>query len=155
MCFAAGWLRCCWGPFVPSRWKLARFKVDSALNQLFDARIPLPTLSPEELGRISVKVASPTMFKGIRPRPRETLDNLVFSIQYDAEGKVYVKVVSIKPIHEPSLALLLEFGWPRGRTFREFTVLLDPVRRLVEQPRRRSNQNRVGHARRHRDRVEL
>ncbi|HAS51252.1 MAG TPA: hypothetical protein DCS21_05740, partial [Gammaproteobacteria bacterium] len=55
-----------------------------------------------------------------------TLANLIFSIQYDAEGRVYVKVVSTQPIREPSLGLLLEFGWPRGKTFREFTVLLDP-----------------------------
>ena len=130
----------CWlaslllGPVCAFALEVGEIQVDSALNQLFDARIPLPTLSPEELGRISVKVASPTMFKEFGLDRGETLDNLVFSIQYDAEGKVYVKVVSIKPIHEPSLALLLEFGWPRGKTFREFTVLLDPVRRLVEQP---------------------
>ncbi|MEZ5601047.1 MAG: FimV/HubP family polar landmark protein [Candidatus Competibacteraceae bacterium] len=130
----------CWlaslllGPVCAFALEVGEIQVDSALNQLFDARIPLPTLSPEELGRISVKVASPTMFKEFGLDRGATLDNLVFSIQYDAEGKVYVKVVSIKPIHEPSLALLLEFGWPRGKTFREFTVLLDPVRRLVEQP---------------------
>ncbi|MER2601360.1 MAG: FimV/HubP family polar landmark protein, partial [Candidatus Competibacter phosphatis] len=130
----------CWlaslllGPICAFALEVGEIQVDSALNQLFDARIPLPTLSPEELGRISVKVASPTMFKEFGLDRGATLDNLVFSIQYDAEGKVYVKVVSIKPIHEPSLALLLEFGWPRGKTFREFTVLLDPVRRLVEQP---------------------
>ena len=130
----------CWlaalllGPACAFALEVGEIQVDSALNQLFDARIPLPTLSPEELGRISVKVASPTMFKEFGLDRGATLDHLVFSIQYDAEGKVYVKVVSIKPIHEPSLALLLEFGWPRGKTFREFTVLLDPVRRLVEQP---------------------
>ncbi|NMQ20991.1 hypothetical protein E4P82_18430 [Candidatus Competibacter phosphatis] len=130
----------CWlaslllGPVCAFALEVGEIQVDSALNQLFDARIPLPTLSPEELGRISVKVASPTMFKEFGLDRGATLDHLVFSIQYDAEGKVYVKVVSIKPIHEPSLALLLEFGWPRGKTFREFTVLLDPVRRLVEQP---------------------
>ncbi|MDG4555094.1 MAG: FimV/HubP family polar landmark protein, partial [Candidatus Competibacter sp.] len=118
--------------------EVGEIQVDSSLNQLFDATIPLPMLSPEELGRISVKVASPTMFKEFGLDRGATLDNLVFSIQYDAEGKVYVKVVSIKPIHEPSLALLLEFGWPRGKTFREFTVLLDPVRRLVERPVGRS-----------------
>jgi len=130
----------CWlaalllGPVCAFALEVGEIQVDSALNQLFDARIPLPTLSPEELGRISVKVASPMMFKEFGLDRGAALDNLVFSIQYDAEGKVYVKVVSIKPIHEPSLALLLEFGWPRGKTFREFSVLLDPVRRLVEQP---------------------
>ena len=59
----------CWlaslllGPVCAFALEVGEIQVDSALNQLFDARIPLPTLSPEELGRISVKVASPTMFK--------------------------------------------------------------------------------------------
>ncbi len=56
----------------------------------------------------------------------------MFAIEYNAEGQVYVRVVSTQPIREPSLALLLEFGWPRGKTFREFTVFLDPVQRLAK-----------------------
>ncbi|HOW76679.1 MAG TPA: FimV/HubP family polar landmark protein [Candidatus Competibacteraceae bacterium] len=118
--------------------EVGEIQVQSALNQLFDATIPLPTLTPEELGRVSVKIASPSMFEEFGLDRAATLANLVFSIQYDAEGRVYVKVVSTQPIREPSLALLLEFGWPRGKTFREFTVFLDPVRRLAQRPSSRT-----------------
>jgi len=130
----------CWltslllGPTCALALEVGEIQVQSALNQLFDATIPLPTLTPEELSRISVKIASPPMFEEFGLDRTPTLANLVFSIQYDAEGRVYVKVVSTQPIREPSLALLLEFGWPRGKTFREFTVLLDPVRRLAQRP---------------------
>ncbi len=120
------------GPTCALALEVGEIQVQSALNQLFDATIPLPTLTPEELGRVSVKIASPTMFEEFGLDRAATLANLIFSIQYDAEGRVYVKVVSTQPIREPSLALLLEFGWPRGKTFREFTVLLDPVRRLTQ-----------------------
>ncbi len=130
----------CWliplllGPACALALEVGEIQVQSALNQLFDATIPLPTLTPEELSRVSVKIASPPMFEEFGLDRTPALNHLVFSIQYDAEGRVYVKVVSTQPIREPSLALLLEFGWPRGKTFREFTVLLDPVRRLAQRP---------------------
>ena len=126
------------GPGCALALEVGEIQVDSALNQLFDAKIPLPTLSLEKLEGVSVKVASPSMFKEFGLDRGSSLDDLVFSIQYDAEGKIYVKVVSVKPIREPSLGLLLEFSWPRGKTFREFTVLLDPVLRLAPQPAGRS-----------------
>jgi len=126
------------GPACALALEVGEIRVQSALNQLFDATIPLPTLTPEALNQVSVKIASPTMFEEFGLDQTPTLANLIFSIQYDAEGRVYVKVVSTQPIREPSLGLLLEFGWPRGKTFREFTVLLDPVRRLVERPSNRT-----------------
>ena len=45
------------GPTCALALEVGEIQVQSALNQLFDATIPLPTLSPEELGRVSVKVA--------------------------------------------------------------------------------------------------
>jgi FimV-like protein len=113
--------------------EIGEIQVNSSLNQLFDARIPLPKLTPEELTKVSVKLAPPPMFKEFGLDRASTLANLVFSIEYNAEGEVYVKVVSTQPIREPSLGLLLEFGWPRGKTFREFTIFLDPVQRLAKQ----------------------
>ena len=120
------------GPGGALALEIGEIQVSSALNQLFDAKIPLPALTPEELGKVSVKLAGPPMFKEFGLDRSPMLGNLVFAIEYNAEGQVYVRVVSTQPIREPSLALLLEFGWPRGKTFREFTVFLDPVQRLVK-----------------------
>ena len=130
----------CWlttlllGPACALALEVGEIQVNSALNQLFDARIPLPTLTPEELGKITAKLAGPPMFKEFGLERTPALANLVFAVEYNAEGQVYVRVMSTQPIREPSLALLLEFGWPRGKTFREFTVFLDPVQRLVKRP---------------------
>ena len=126
------------GPACALALDIGEIQVHSALNQLFDARIPLPTLAPEELGKISVKLAPTPMFKEFKLERAPVLTNLVFSVEYNAEGQVYVKVVSTKPIQEPSLGLLVEFAWPRGKTFREFTVFLDPVKRLAQRPGDRS-----------------
>ena len=126
------------GPACALALDIGEIQVHSALNQLFDARIPLPALTPEELGKVSVKLAPPPMFKEFDLERAPILTNLVFSIEYNAEGQVYVKVISTKPIREPSLGLLVEFGWPRGKTFREFTVFLDPVQRLAQRPGERS-----------------
>jgi Tfp pilus assembly protein FimV len=122
------------GPACALALEIGEIQVNSALNQLFDAKIPLPTLAPEELNKVSVKLAPASIFKEFGLERTSSLANLVFSIEYNAEGQVYVKVISTKPIQEPSLGLLVEFGWPRGKTFREFTVFLDPVRRLAKQP---------------------
>jgi FimV-like protein len=126
------------GPVCALALDIGEIQVHSALNQLFDARIPLPKLTPEELSKVSVKLAPSPMFKEFGLERAPALMNMVFSIEYNAEGQVYVKVVSTKPIQEPSLGLLLEFGWPRGKTFREFTVFLDPVQRLAQRPSDRS-----------------
>jgi len=126
------------GPGCALALDIGEIQVHSALNQLFDARIPLPALTPEQLDKVSVRLAPAPMFKEFGLERAAALTNLVFSIEYNAEGQVYVRVVSTKPIREPSLGLLLEFGWPRGKTFREFTVLLDPVQRLAQRPTDRS-----------------
>lgn len=122
------------GPACALALEIGEIQVSSALNQLFDARIPLPKLTPDELARVSVRLAPPPMFKEFGLDRAPALAHLVFSIEYNAEDQVYVRIVSTRPIREPSLALLLEFGWPRGKTFREFTVFLDPVQRLAGRP---------------------
>ena len=106
------------GPACALALDIGEIQVHSSLNQLFDARIPLPTLAPEELSKVSVKLAPAPMFKEFNLERAPVLTNLVFSVEYNTEGQVYVKVVSTKPIQEPSLGLLVEFGWPRGKTFR-------------------------------------
>ena len=120
------------GPMCALALEIGEIQVNSALNQLFDAKISLPNLTPEELSKVSVKLGSSSMFKEFSLDRTPILAKLVFSIEYNPEGEVYVKVVSTEPIREPSLGLLLEFGWPRGKTFREFTVFLDPVERLAK-----------------------
>lgn len=119
-------------PTCALAFEIGEIQVQSSLKQLFDATIPLPTLTPEQINRVSVKLASPAMFKEFGLDRTAVLSNLVLSIQYNAEGLVYLKMVSTQPIQEPSLAILLEFNWPRGKTFREFTVFLDPVQRLAQ-----------------------
>lgn len=132
--FRCWWLPLLLGPACALALEIGEIQVQSSLNQLFDARIPLPNLTPEELKKVSVKLATAATFKEFGLERTPALANLAFSVEYNAEGQVYVKVVSSKPIQEPSLGLLVEFGWPRGRTYREFTVLLDPVQRLAQRP---------------------
>ncbi len=117
---------------------VGEIQIESARNQLFDAIIPLPSLVPKDLNRVSAKVASPRMFKEFGLDRSAWLKHLILSIQYDASGQVYIKAVSTKPVREPSLALLVEINWPRGKTFREFTVLLDPIQRAIQRPKGRS-----------------
>ena len=68
------------GPISALALEIGEIQVQSALNQLFDARIPLPTLTPEELAKVSVKLAPPPMFNEFGLERAPTLANLVLSL---------------------------------------------------------------------------
>ena len=44
----------------------------------------------------------------------------------NSEGKIYLKLKSDKPVKDPFLDLLIQIDSPKGRNYREYTVLLDP-----------------------------
>lgn len=104
---------------------LGDIQVNSTLNQRFDARINLLSVGPEEAEAMIVKLASREAFiKAGMDRPHE-LSSLKFGTL--VEGKrVYITVVSPKPIIEPALNILLDVDWPNGHLIRHYTILLDP-----------------------------
>ena len=96
--FRFWWIALLLGSTSVSALEIGEMQVQSSLNQLFDARIPLPKLTPEELSKVSVKLAPAAIFKDFQLERTPALMNLAFSVEYNAEGQVYVKVVSSKPI---------------------------------------------------------
>lgn len=105
---------------------LGEIEARSALNERFDARIPLVSATPEELETLEVMLASREAFEryGIS-RPFE-LQSLRFEIVTDGAAAPYVQISSREPIREPFLTFLVEADWASGRLLREYTVLLDP-----------------------------
>jgi pilus assembly protein FimV len=106
---------------------LGDIRLSSALNEPLRAEIELLAATPEELGNLTVQLASQDTFQ------RYDLDRPAFlaSLQFEvvrsgrADGNI-VRVTSTQPITEPFITFLVEATWSRGRLLREYTLLLDP-----------------------------
>jgi pilus assembly protein FimV len=105
---------------------LGDIKLNSALNQPFDAEIELVSATQEDLGALRAALAPGDTFTRYGLDRPSYLSEFVFRVAKGAGGKDVLRVTSPKPVTEPFVTLLVEANWPRGRLLREYTVLLDP-----------------------------
>lgn len=105
---------------------LGEIRLNSALNQPFDAEIELISPTPEELASLKVGLASMELFTRFNIDRPAYLSNFDFSIGRSRDGRATIKVRSSRSVTEPFVTLLVEASWARGRLVREYTVLLDP-----------------------------
>ena len=104
---------------------LGDIELQSALNQPFRAEIALSATTDEMQG-LRVALAAPDTFDRYGLDRPGFLNNFEFRVVADRSGRNVVQITSRESIAEPFVTLLLEATWPRGRTLREYTVLLDP-----------------------------
>jgi pilus assembly protein FimV len=104
---------------------LGDIETQSALNQPFRAEIALSATADEMQG-LRVTLASVETFQRYGLDRPGYLSSFEFRVVADRNGRNVVQVSSRESIAEPFVTLLLEASWPRGRTLREYTVLLDP-----------------------------
>jgi pilus assembly protein FimV len=104
---------------------LGEIKLNSALNQPFDAEIELVSAAQEDLSALRASLASNDTFVRYGLDRPTYLSEFTFQV-VRSEGRDVLKVTSARPVTEPFVTLLVEANWPRGRLLREYTVLLDP-----------------------------
>lgn len=121
-------------PFAANSLGLGDIKPKSGLNQQFQADIELLSIRDEELGDIRVSLASEEVFAKAGVNRPYFLSQLKFKPVRLPNGKGIIRVTSGEPVREPFLNFLIELNWPKGRLFREFTVLLDPPATLQRKP---------------------
>ena len=105
---------------------LGDLKLNSALNEPFDARIRLLSPTADELDSLTVRLADSAAFARIDIDRPAVLSRLKFTLDRAEQGPDTIHITSAEPIREPFLNFLVEVGWSNGRLFREYTVLLDP-----------------------------
>jgi len=105
---------------------LGEIRLNSALNQPFEAEIELLSPTPEELGSLKVTMANQDVFARYGIDRPQYLSTFEFSVSRGRDGKATIKVNSTRSVTEPYVTLLVEAAWARGRLVREYTVLLDP-----------------------------
>jgi pilus assembly protein FimV len=105
---------------------LGEIRLNSALNQPFDAEIDLVSATQEDLGALRAALASSDTFTRYGLDRPAYLSDFVFRVEKASGGRDILHVTSPRPVTEPFVTLLVEANWPRGRLLREYTVLLDP-----------------------------
>jgi pilus assembly protein FimV len=113
---------------------LGEIRLNSALNQPFDAEIELIAPTAEELASLKVGLANNDLFARYGLDRPAFLSNFDFSVTRGRDGRAAIKVTSNRSVTEPFVTLLVEANWGRGRLLREYTVLLDPPVFMPTQP---------------------
>ena len=104
---------------------LGEIRLNSALNQPFDAEIELVSAAQEDLSALQASLASNDTFVRYGLDKPPYLSDFSFRV-VRSNGRDVLRITSPKPVTEPFVTLLVEASWPRGRLLREYTVLLDP-----------------------------
>ena len=104
---------------------LGDIRLNSALNQPFDAEIELVSAAQEDLAALRASLASSDTFLRYGLDRPAYLSDFTFRVVRSG-GKDVLRITSPRPVTEPFVTLLVEASWPRGRLLREYTVLLDP-----------------------------
>src|SRR5688572_15302077 len=113
-------------PCVAGAAGLGRLNVLSALGQPLSAEIELVSVTKEELGSLSARLAHPDAYRAANLQYNSALTGARATIERRPNGQSYVKIVSTRPVTEPFIDVLIELTWAAGRLSREYTALLDP-----------------------------
>jgi pilus assembly protein FimV len=112
-------------PFGAWALGLGDIELESGLNQPFRARIAL-SATADELQGLRVALAPTDTFARYGLERPAFFGSFQFRVVTERDGRSAIQITSLESVVEPFVTLLLEASWPRGRTLREYTVLLDP-----------------------------
>src|SRR6195952_3861713 len=105
---------------------LGQLTVLSSLGQPLLAEIELTSVSRDEAGNLSVKLAPASAFRQANIEYNPALANLRFAIEQRGNRQI-VRITSSQPVNEPFVDVLLEVNSNGSRLLREYVVLLDPA----------------------------
>ncbi|MBN8493110.1 MAG: hypothetical protein J0M00_17010, partial [Burkholderiales bacterium] len=105
---------------------LGRLTVQSALGEPLRAEIDVTSLTPEEAGTLTLRVASPDAYRAAGVEYNPALPGTQVQLVRRADGRPYLRLTSDRAVVEPFVDVILEMNWSSGRLVREYTLLLDP-----------------------------
>lgn len=120
-------------PFAAHALGFGAIKLNSALNERFDAEVEILSPTPEDIKSLKVKLASPAAFLRAGVERSNLSNSLLFNVTERPNNTYYIHLTSKLSIREPFLNFLVEMSWKNGRMLREYTVLLDPPSQLSSQ----------------------
>jgi pilus assembly protein FimV len=105
---------------------MGRLAVLSALGHPLLAEIELLGVGKADLPGLSVRLAPREAYQQAGLQHGAALMGLRLSIERRPNGEPYVKVMSLRPVNEPFVELLIELNTASERLLRQYTVLIDP-----------------------------
>lgn len=113
-------------PCTASAAGMGRLNVLSSLGQPLLAEIDLVSVHRDEVATLGVRLAPSAAYREANMQYTAAEAGLRVAIDKRADGRLYIRVNSQRPINEPFVNLLVELSWATGRLTREYTALLDP-----------------------------
>jgi len=113
-------------PWIVDAAGLGKITVLSSLSQPFQAEIDLTSVQKEDLGALSVRLASPDAYRQAGLQYNSAVAGLALRIEKRPNGQPFIKVTSTRPVNEFVVDVLVDLSWASGRLMREYRVLLDP-----------------------------
>jgi len=105
---------------------LGRLTILSAIGQPLVGEIELVSVRKEEVSTLAARIASPDAYRNANVNYNSALVGARASVEKRANGQLYLRVTSNRPVDEPYVDLLIELFWNTGRLMREYTALIDP-----------------------------
>lgn len=105
---------------------IGEIKLHSALNQNLDAEISLMLSAGERISDVKVSLAPPDKFDERGVPWSYVLSSISFEPSMRPDGSAVIKVKSREALKEPLLDLLLQVTWPKGTSYRQFSLMVDP-----------------------------
>jgi pilus assembly protein FimV len=116
---------CLWGLSAHAL-GLGQLRVQSALGEPLRAEIDVTSLSAEEAGTLTLRVAPPDAYRAAGVDYNPVLPGTQVQLLKRADGRSYLRLTSDRAVVEPFVDVILEMNWASGRLVREYTLLLDP-----------------------------
>jgi pilus assembly protein FimV len=111
---------------------IGEIKLHSALNQNLDAEISLMLSGGERISDVKVSLAPPDKFDERGVPWSYFLSSISFEPSVRPDGSAVIKVRSREALKEPILDLLLQVTWPKGTSYRQFSLMVDPPAAYVQ-----------------------
>lgn len=108
---------------------LGEARVNSFLNQPLDAEIDLIGLAPGQHEDLRLRVANQSHFERLGIAYDHFLADLQFDVVQSA-GRWLVRMRSDRPVAEPFIDFPVQMTWPGGQLIKQYTLLLDPPKRI-------------------------
>jgi len=126
--------------------QLGKISINSKQEQPLNADIEVILTKADDVTELVPSIASKEDFEsqGIERLPVHA--NIDANFVKNSEGKIYLKLKSDKPVKDPFLDLLIQIDSPKGRNYREYTVLLDPpdpMDKMIMKPLKKILQRKI------------
>ncbi|MCF8147772.1 MAG: hypothetical protein K9J50_04355 [Sulfuritalea sp.] len=105
---------------------LGRIHVQSAQGQALRAELDIANLSAEESATVKASMAPETSFTAMGLEYKPLFADIQITLERRSDASQFFKLLSLSPVSDKYLDLVLEVRWSTGRIVRNFTLLLDP-----------------------------